>query len=80
MIDVDDADFLKPGDMPARLRAYCERTGQKSPESQGEFIRCALEGIALKYRYVLEHLEEMSPGIIGSNRFTLSAAERKIVC
>jgi rhamnulokinase len=59
VIDVDDTDFLKPGDMPARIRTYCERTGQKSPESQGEFIRCALEGIALKYRYVLEHLEEM---------------------
>ena len=59
VIDVDDADFLKPGDMPARLRAYCERTGQKSPESQGEFVRCALEGVALKYRDVLEHLEEM---------------------
>ena len=60
VIDVDDADFLKPSDMPARLRAYCERTGQKSPESKGEFVRCALEGIALKYRYVLEHLEEMT--------------------
>ena len=59
VIDVDDADFLKPGDMPARIRAYCERTGQKSPESKGEFVRCALEGIALKYRCVLERLEEM---------------------
>ena len=60
VIDVDDADFLKPGDMPARIAAYCERTGQKSPESPGEFVRCALEGIALKYRYVLERLEEMT--------------------
>jgi rhamnulokinase len=59
VIDVDDTDFLKPGDMPARIRAYCERTGQKSPEAPGEFARCALESIALKYRYVLERLEEM---------------------
>jgi rhamnulokinase len=59
VIDVDDADFLKPGDMPARIRAYCERTGQKSPQSKGEYVRCALEGIALKYRFVLERLEEM---------------------
>jgi sugar (pentulose or hexulose) kinase len=59
VIDVDDADFLKPGDMPARIRAYCERTAQKPPDSKGEFVRCALEGIALKYRHVLEHLEEM---------------------
>ena len=59
VIDVDDADFLKPGAMPARIAAYCARTGQKSPETPGEFVRGALEGIALKYRYVLEQLEEM---------------------
>lgn len=59
VIDVDDADFLKPGDMPTRIRAYCERTGQASPQSKGEFVRCALEGIALKYRFVLERIEEM---------------------
>lgn len=59
VIDVDDPSFLKPGDMPARIRAYCERTGQAAPQSKGEIVRCALEGIALKYRFVLERLEEM---------------------
>ncbi len=28
VIDVDDGDFLKPGDMPERIRAFCRRTGQ----------------------------------------------------
>lgn len=60
VIDVDDANFLKPGNMPARIRAYCERTGQVSPQSKGEIVRCALEGIALKYRFVLERLKEMT--------------------
>jgi rhamnulokinase len=59
VIDMDDADFLKPGDMPTRIAAYCAHTEQKSPETPGEFVRAALEGIALKYRYVLERLEEM---------------------
>ncbi len=60
VIDVDDPTLAQPGDMPARIRAYCERTGQSALQSKGEIIRCALEGIALKYRYVLEHLEEMT--------------------
>ncbi len=59
VIDVDADDFLKPGDMPARIRVYCERTGQRAPETRGEIVRCALEGLALKYRWVLEHLEAM---------------------
>ena len=29
------------------------------PQSKGAIIRCALEGIALKYRWVLERVEEM---------------------
>ncbi len=59
IVDPDHNDFLKPGDMPARVRAYCERTGQPVPESYGQVVRCLLEGVALKYRWVLERLERL---------------------
>ena len=59
VVDPDHSDFLKPGDMPARIRAYCRETDQPVPQSKGAIIRCALEGIALKYRWVLERVEEM---------------------
>jgi rhamnulokinase len=59
IVNVDDDTFLKPGDMPARLRAYCERTGQSIPETHGQVVRCFLEGVALKYRWVLERLEHL---------------------
>lgn len=59
VVDPDHDDFLKPGDMPARLRAYCERTGQPVPESSGQVVRCFLEGVALKYRWFLERLERL---------------------
>jgi rhamnulokinase len=57
IIDPDRPEFLKPGDMPVRIRAECERTGQPIPEDKGAILRCALESIALKYRWVLEKLE-----------------------
>jgi len=60
LIDPDDASFLAPGDMPARLRQFCIRTGQTPPASTGEFVRVVLEGLALKYRWVSERLEEMT--------------------
>lgn len=59
VIDPDHGDFLKPGDMPARIRAFCQMTEQPIPQSEGATIRCVLEGIALKYRWVLERIEEM---------------------
>ncbi|NLC59186.1 MAG: rhamnulokinase, partial [Armatimonadetes bacterium] len=59
VIDPDDASFLAPGDMPAAIRAFCARTGQPEPQSVGATVRCALESLALKYRWVLERLEEI---------------------
>lgn len=59
VLDPDYGEFFKPGDMPARIQAFCRMTGQPVPESKGAILRCALEGIALKYRWVLERLEEM---------------------
>jgi rhamnulokinase len=59
IIDVDCNDFFQPGDMPVRIQKYCARAQQPVPESKGAIVRCALESLALKYRWVLEHLEEM---------------------
>ena len=59
VIDPDYSEFLKPGDMPARIRSFCQMTNQPVPHSKEAIIRCALEGIALKYRWVLERVEEM---------------------
>lgn len=59
LVDPDCADFLRPGDMPSRIRAYCQRTGQTPPDSKGAVVRCALESLALRYRWTLEKLELM---------------------
>ncbi|HEY4722080.1 MAG TPA: rhamnulokinase family protein, partial [Anaerolineae bacterium] len=39
IVDPDAAEFLKPGDMPARIGAYCQRTDQDVPQSPGAIIR-----------------------------------------
>ncbi len=60
LINPDHAAFAAPGDMPARIRDFCVRTGQKPPEAKGEIIRVILNSLALKYRWVFEKLEEFS--------------------
>lgn len=59
-IDPDDDRFLHPADMPAQIREYCRGTGQRVPATEGEVIRCVLESLALKYRYVLERTEQLA--------------------
>ncbi|MBE3581985.1 MAG: rhamnulokinase [Thermoanaerobacteraceae bacterium] len=61
VVDPDHPAFLNPENMPEAIQAYCRETGQPVPETKGEIVRCALESLALKYRWVLERLE----GILG---------------
>ncbi|NKB67645.1 MAG: rhamnulokinase [Candidatus Latescibacteria bacterium] len=59
LIDPDDELFIAPGDMPARIVDYCRRSGQTPPAEEGGIIRTILESLALKYRHVLEHLDQI---------------------
>ncbi len=59
IVDPNDQLFLNPPNMPEAIIRYCQRTGQQSPATQGEFIRCALESLAFKYKMVLTTLEQL---------------------
>ena len=59
LIDPDHESFLAPGDMPARIRAFCQQSGQTAPADEGGMIRVILESLALRYRQVLEGLEQI---------------------
>jgi len=80
VIDPDDPAFLPPGDMPARIRAYCERTGQRPPDSVGAIVRCILESLALKYRYVLELTERLSAQRFGGLHMVGGGIHNALLC
>ena len=60
VIDPDSDLFLHPGNMAEKICSFCRQSGQAVPRSQGEIVRVVLESLALKYRLVLEHLEELT--------------------
>lgn len=60
LIDPDDAAFLNPENMLRAIDAFCERTGQPAPQTPAAYARGILESLALKYRVVLESLEEVT--------------------
>ena len=92
LVEPDDASFLRPGDMPGRIADFCTKTGQEPPESRGAIARCALESLALKYRWVFEKLEELegqrldAVHIVGGgtqnellNQFAANAINRPVI-
>jgi len=59
-IEVDSREFLAPGDMPKRINSFLAETGQMKIQDKGQMIRAILEGLAFKYRLVLERLEDVA--------------------
>lgn len=46
IFDVDDARFLPPGDMPARIDAWCAEHDLASPRTRAAYARCVVESLA----------------------------------
>jgi len=92
LVDPDDTSFYLPQSMPAAIGEFCKRTGQPVPTEPGPVIRCALESLALKYRWVMERLEELTKQrirvihIVGGgsqntllSQFTADACQRQVM-
>ncbi len=80
MIDPDDPSFLNPPDMPDAIRAFCRKTGQNVPDSADDIVRCVLECLALKYRFVLEQLQQMYPHTIKTIHVIGGGAKNELLC
>ncbi len=60
VIDPDHPSFYEPSPMAETIRNYCHRTRQEVPDTDAGIIRCALESLALKYRYVIQAMEDIT--------------------
>ncbi|MGC8640041.1 MAG: rhamnulokinase [Isosphaeraceae bacterium] len=80
LVDPDDSSFLAPGDMPARLAAYCNRTGQTLPPTEGAIVRCCLESLALKYRWTINQLESILGTTIRTIHVVGGGAKNQLLC
>lgn len=80
VIDPDDAQFIAPDDMPNAIRQFCAGTFQPIPNTEGEVIRCALESLALKYRIVLGHLEELVGGPFSTVHMVGGGVQNRLLC
>lgn len=59
-VDPDSPMLSAHGDLPRKICDYCKVTGQPVPENVGELVRCVYESLALKYRYALEQISEIT--------------------
>jgi sugar (pentulose or hexulose) kinase len=79
-INVDDGSFLAPGDMPKRINEYLVKTGQKPIDDKGLMIRSILENLALKYRSIMEAIEDVTGETVEVLHIVGGGIQNKLLC
>ena len=80
VVDPDDARFLPPGDMPARIAQACTETGRTPPQSQAETVRCILDSLALAYRRTVRRAAELSGRDVEVAHLVGGGARNTLLC
>jgi rhamnulokinase len=80
LVDPDHPSFLEPGDMPSRIRRFCEATGQQLPEEPGHVARCVFESLALKYRWVVEQAGEIAGQNVEAIHVVGGGSQNSLLC
>lgn len=80
LVEPDHPGFLPPGNMPVRIRGFCEKTGQRLAEGPEAVVRCVFESLALKYRWVLERAAEVSGQTVETVHVVGGGARNALLC
>lgn len=80
IVDPDDGSFILPSSMPAAIGDFCTRTDQPAPTEPGAVVRCALESLALRYRWVLERLEDLTSRRIATIHVVGGGSQNTLLC
>ncbi|HEX6335646.1 MAG TPA: FGGY-family carbohydrate kinase [Jiangellaceae bacterium] len=80
VIDPDRAEFLPPGDMPSRIASACTRTGQSSPRTPAETVRCILDSLAVAYRRAVRQAAELAGRQVDVIHLVGGGAQNDLLC
>ena len=79
-INVDDTRFLAPGGMPKRINEYLSETGQKTIGEKGQMLRVILEGLAFRYRRVIDMAEDMQGKPVDCLHIVGGGSQNELLC
>jgi rhamnulokinase len=80
VLNPDDATFMLPASMPEAIADFCRKSGQFAPQEPGAVVRCALEGLALRYRWVLTQLEDLAGKRLDTIHIVGGGSQNTLLC
>jgi len=79
-IDPNDPDLLAPGDMPRRIEAQLERTGQAVPGSRAALVRCILDSLAAAFADTVRHAMTLSGRSVEVLHIVGGGSQNRLLC
>lgn len=80
IFDATDERFTAPGDMPARITAWCEEHGVEPPRTRPEVVRCILESLAAAYAATIDQAEQLSGKMIRTVHIVGGGSQNALLC
>ena len=80
VFDVADDSFTPPGDMPARIAAWCDAHGLRAPASPAEFVRSILESLAAAYAATLDTIGAVTGKDIRQVHIVGGGSQNRLLC
>ncbi len=78
--DVDDEAFYHPGDMVRKVKEACHKTCGKEPQDIGELVCVIYFSLAVKYRYTVEVLEQLTGRTLPVINMIGGGSKSKLMC
>ncbi|PCN46438.1 rhamnulokinase [Curtobacterium sp. 'Ferrero'] len=80
VFDVADDVFTAPGDVPARIAAWCTERGLAAPASRAQVVRSILESLAVAYAETLRTIAEVSGKDIRVVHVVGGGSQNRLLC
>ncbi|MFF5227363.1 rhamnulokinase family protein [Dactylosporangium sp. NPDC000521] len=80
VVDATDPRFLAPGDMPARITAALQETGQPVPADPYAMTRCILDSLALAYRRAIDDARRLTGRPVDVIHLVGGGAQNALLC
>lgn len=79
-INTESFDFFLKGDMPKKVVAFCQNSGQALPGTDGEIARIILESLAFRYRFVRDQMAASANCDFKMLHIIGGGAKNKLLC
>jgi len=80
VFDANDARFLAPGDMPARIADWCREHGERVPQSQAEFARSIIESLAAAFVSAVRTAGTLSGTTVSVIHIVGGGSQNELLC